>query len=483
MDLLAEAGPAFAAIVDAAPAGVLVCGADGRILYANAALARMFGHGIATLKGRSLETLLPARYRHGHGASRAGFFAAPRPRAMGDGRDLFGLHADGHELPIEIGLGIVQYMGETCAIAFISDLTRRQSAEKRFATVVEALPFGLLMVDGAGLISLTNPALDRMFGYAPGELAGSPMERLLPRRLREKHPGLRDAYNAAPAVRAMGSGRDLMAQHKAGHEFPVEIALTPINAEAGAQVLAAVTDISIRKQHETAILQMNAQLEEFTYIASHDLRSPLRGIADLLCWIREDLDPALLSESVVRNFERADLRVARTEQMIEDLLDYARSGQTDGRITLTDPHKLVEDLLTLLPVPPHLSVQTDIRGSPFRCAATPLSLALRNLLNNAFKHHGKAQGRVRVAMREEGAYNIFTVEDDGVGVPAGADERIFKLFQRSTTSTPGHGVGLAVTKRAINAAGGTIELSRHGTLGGACFRIHWPRFPNKESDT
>jgi two-component system, LuxR family, sensor kinase FixL len=474
--------PVLTEILDSAPACVLVVAEDGRIVYANAALARLFGYEAGALLHMQVEALLPARYRGTHEMFRAGFFGAPRPRVMGEGRALFALHAAGHEFPIEIGLGSIMRQGAHCVIAFVNDLSRRLAVEEQFAGIVQALPFGLLLVAADGHITMTNPALEKMFGYSTGALLGQPMEILLPARIRPAHPGLRDGFFASPTVRRMGEGRDLLARHKDGREFPVEIALTPIESATGPQVLAAVTDISLRKKTEAALLQMNAQLEEFTYIASHDLRSPLRGIGDLLGWIREDLGEVQLSDAVRNNFDRAALRVARAEQMIEDLLEYARAGQADGRIVRIEPQRFIEDTLALLPVPDGFSIELACSAAPFYCAVTPFALVLRNLVSNAFNHHGGKTGRVRVTLREDGHFNILTVEDDGAGIPAGSEQRIFKLFQRSTTQTPGHGVGLAVTRRVTNANGGTIVLNRDGQLGGACFQVHWPRYPNKEQE-
>ena len=129
-----------------------------------------------------------------------------------------------------------------------------------------------------------------------------------------------------------------------------------------------------------------------------------------------------------------------------------------------------------------MEVEVDVEGQPFDTPRVPLSLSLRNLVGNAVKHHGGTQGRIRIRMREEGRFNVFTVEDDGQGIPAGADERIFKLFHRANNTTAGHGVGLAVTRRMINAHGGAIVASRDSPLGGACFRVHWPRIAMKEVD-
>ena len=470
----------LASVVEAAPVGVLVVAADGRMLYVNSALESMFGYSKVQLLGQAVEMLLPAEIRGRHLDFRKLFFSNPTSRTMGIGRELFAQHADGRQFPIEIGLGSMPHGDEICAVAFVSDITTRRRLEHRFAKVVASLPIGLLMAGSDGKISMTNPTLDTMFGYPPGELVGQPVEVLLPQRVRDGHPALRAAFARAPEVRSMGSGRDLLAQHRNGSEFPVEVGLTPLETEGERQVLAAITDISQRKKFEETLQQANAQLEEFTYVASHDLRSPLRGIADLISWIREDLDPAQLSADIERNFGRVEERIARAERMIDDLLEYARAGRQDERAEEIDPGQLVRETLELLDIPPGFQVEVEINARPFPAARTPLSLAIRNVLSNACKHHGGDQGLIRITVAEEGRFNLFTVEDDGVGVPAGSEERIFKLFHRASSQAEGHGVGLAVTRRMVNSNGGTVVLDRSGTLGGACFRIRWPRFPLKE---
>ena len=473
----------LAAVVEAAPVGVLVVAADGRMLYVNSALESMFGYSKAQLLGQKVEMLLPAEIRERHLDFRQLFFAQPTPRTMGSGRELFAQHADGRQFPIEIGLGSMPHNNEVCAVAFVSDITQRRRLEHRFSKMVSSLPIGLLMAGADGKISMTNPALDAMFGYPQGTLAGQAVEVLLPQRIREGHPALRAAFAKTPEVRAMGSGRDLLAQHRDGSEFPVEVGLTPLETEAGRQVLAAITDISQRKKFEETLQQANAQLEEFTYVASHDLRSPLRGIADLISWIREDLDASQLSPDIERNFVRAEERIARAERMIDDLLEYARAGRQGERVEEVDPEQLVRETLDLLNIPAHFRVEVEITARPFPATRTPLSLAIRNLLSNACKHHGGSKGVIRISVEEEGRFNLFTVEDDGVGVPPGSEERIFKLFHRASSQAAGHGVGLAVTRRMVNSNGGTVVLDRNGSLGGACFRICWPRFPLKEVES
>ena len=124
------------------------------------------------------------------------------------------------------------------------------ATERMFRAVVDAALTAILVVDRVGRIVLANPATATVFGYDPEELVGEALERLLPDRIRRDHHPLFDQFMAAPEVRPIGCGRDLTARHKDGHEVPVEIALTPIEADGGAHVLAMVTDITVRQRAE-----------------------------------------------------------------------------------------------------------------------------------------------------------------------------------------------------------------------------------------
>jgi len=466
----------LSSIVDAAPIGVLVVDQTGHIVYANAVLARMFGYAAEEMRGRLVEMLLPESNRHAHVAWRDAFLRAPEPRAMGSGRELRARRADGTLFPIEIGLGVVGDGDRAQAMAFVIDLTHRHRLEAQFAQMFAAMPFGLLLVDSAGRIVMTNARTDAMFGHPSGALKGQSLEVLIPARIRRQHVGYRDGFAQAPSVRAMGTGRDLMAMHSSGAEFPVEIALAPIEQGDARLTLAAVTDISLRKDLENNLRQANANLEEFTYVASHDLRSPLRGISDLLEWIREELDEARMTPSVRGNFDRIQLRVARTERMIDDLLTYARAGALESEISRVTPREMLESLILLVNPPPAARIQIDIGDdvAPFNAASVPLQTALRNLIENALKHAGRADPLIRVSARSEGRYCAFHVEDDGQGVPDTARNQIFRLFHRATTKTEGHGIGLAVTRRIVTRHGGEVDYRGESELGGAHFRVLWP---------
>jgi PAS domain S-box-containing protein len=140
---------------------------------------------------------------------------------------------------------------------FFRDVTERRQAtealaasERRFRSVVESAASGMIMTDPAGKILFINRAVEQQFGYPRAELIGKPVELLIPHRFRGMHPAHRADFAAAPEARPMGAGRDLFALHKEGYEFPVEIGLTPLEAEEGLAVLVTIVDISERKRGE-----------------------------------------------------------------------------------------------------------------------------------------------------------------------------------------------------------------------------------------
>jgi PAS domain S-box-containing protein len=347
---------------------------------------------------------------------------------------------------------------------------------QRMQRIFEAVPCGMVMIDARGAILLVNPQTESMFGYSHDELIGSPLEMLLPERFRAAHGAHRRTFADAPSMRQMGVGRDLTARRKDGSEFPVEIGLSPVSGEEDGLVLAAVTDITRRKAMQLELRQANANLEEFTYAASHDLKSPLRGISDLLEWVVEDLGGAEPQE-VSRNLGRIRDRVRRLERVIDDLLAYARAGTTFTDAVQIDLEELLAGVVELLPRPPGFVVSLQVNAQPFVTNKTPLESVLRNLISNAFKHHDQPIGRIVVDVADVGRYCVFTVSDDGPGIPPASQERVFRIFQTLTAGVHEHsGIGLALSKRLVEAHGGWIKLDSAAGVRGTAFHVWWPRF-------
>ncbi len=211
-----------------------------------------------------------------------------------------------------------------------TELSQRQQAREQFERVVEVSPTALVMVDDQGTILLVNRETENIFGYERGELIGQCVDLLLPQRFRAKHPEHRRSFMNHPQARAMGAGRDLYGMRKNGSEFPIEIGLSPLRTPQGVQVLAAVADITIRKQHEDALAnrareleRSNKELDDFAYIASHDLKEPLRGIHNYATFLIEDYQDRL-DEDGVSKLHTLQRLSQRMKHLIDTLLTLSR---------------------------------------------------------------------------------------------------------------------------------------------------------------
>ena len=220
-------------VVESAPNAMVMINASGEIEMVNAQAERTFGYERKELLGKSIDMLVPERFRQRHPGLRASFFNNPASRPMGAGRDLYGLKKDGTEFPIEIGLNPIETEQGTMVLSAIVDISSRKRLEERFRQVVESAPNAMVMIGTHGMIEMVNAQAERVFGYERKEMLGQPIEMLVPERFRANHPNLRGSFFTKPLSRPMGAGRDLYGLKKDGSEFPIEIGLNPIETDEG----------------------------------------------------------------------------------------------------------------------------------------------------------------------------------------------------------------------------------------------------------
>jgi two-component system, LuxR family, sensor kinase FixL len=368
--------------------------------------------------------------------------------------------------------------------AIIRDETETRRAARRFELAVEAAPNAMLMVDGKGTISLVNSEAERLFGYARVELAGQAIEVLVPEAVRAQHPQLRAMFGANPKSRAMGQGRDLRARRKDGTEFPVEIGLNPIETAEGFVVLCAIVDISERKRAEERILDVHAALraktadmEQFVYTVSHDLKSPLVTMGAFLDILKEDLAAgnAAGADDAMRRVRNA---VGRMQALINDLLELSRVGTVETRIATIQLSELIATVVE------SSAKQLAAVGLQVTCAEGLPTLrgdrdhlyqVFENLLANAAKYAATAPSpRVVISSEKRDQELLVRVSDNGPGIPREHRERVFKLFHRlQPRTTSGTGVGLAIVSRVMERHGGHVWVEPADT-GGACFVLAFP---------
>lgn len=470
----------FDAIVSAIPGAALIVNVDGVVLTHNDALSDLLGYDEASLKGQSISMLLPEQTRSFHAELIRNFFGEFVRRSMGNGKALAARHNDGSELPIEIGLNPILLGSQKYVLAILVDTRKREAENRNLRAIINASPYGNILVNEQGEVELFSSQAEQIFGYLSHEIVGQPIEVLIPRRYHANHGQLRASYDRSKGKRAMGAGRDLTGLHKDGSEIPLEIALSPLQIDSGNKVLVAVSDITDRKKMELDLRHLNTSLEEFTYVASHDLKSPLRGISDLVTWIREDIGSEIPA-SVTRNLDRMSVRVSRLERIIDNLLAYARAGRRAENAQAVNLTDMVNGIVEIMAIPPGFNVSLDFKLNEIVSPVTPLETILRNLIANAVKHHDKSQGEIRIDAVADGDRCIIRVKDDGPGIPEHARERVFKLFQTMTAAErENSGVGLAVARRLVEAHGGAIWITAGDNERGTIFNIRWPRFARKD---
>ena len=241
-------------------------------------------------------------------------------------------------------------------------------------------------------------------------------------------------------------------------------------------------DISDRKQADLALRQAYENLEEFTAVASHDLKSPLRGIADLTEWIEEDLGDDI-PDDVKNNLSRVQLRVKRMGVLIDDLLAYSRAGVVSDAKKLLNVDDMLNEIIELQHIPDTFKVSIDCKVKPFKTIETPLKTIVRNLISNAVKHHDTKAGHIDIQVQSNSEFYIFDIKDDGPGIPKKVHERVFKLFQTLSKDNTSSGVGLAVSKRMAEVHGGSLELESDIEKRVTIFRLYWPKVTQRKSAT
>ncbi|MBP8289806.1 MAG: CHASE domain-containing protein [Chromatiaceae bacterium] len=221
-------------------------------------------------------------------------------------------------------------------------------------------------------------------------------------------------------------------------------------------------------------------LEQFAYVASHDLKAPLRGIANLAEWLKEDLQDRLTPETQ----EQLDLlrdRVARMNALIEGLLEYSRIGRVAGSLEEVDVGTLVAEVVDTLAPPSHFKVKIALGLPVLHTDRLHLSQVFANLIANAIRHHDRDRGWVRVSGQDEGDLWLFAIEDDGPGIPPEFQDKVFLMFQTLSVKDYGvnTGIGLALVKKLVEEHGGTIRLEdladRKGKRRGCRFVFTWAK--------
>jgi PAS domain S-box-containing protein len=377
--------------------------------------------------------------------------------------------------------------GVFSAATDISDLMRleriaRQS-ELRFRALAEGVPNQLLFLDRDLKIEFANNTFLESIGWTQESAQGRHISEVVGE---ERYLLRRENYETALA----GENVFYESQGAAGsHSGYFRFAYRPsFDAEGHVRgIFSMASDVTEHHRLEMSLQakqaeleRSNRDLEQFAYVASHDLKAPLRSIEVLVQWIREELDD-YDGGGVQQNLNMLSRRTQRLSQLLEDLLAYSRAGRKVGDRDEVDSHQLVLDTIQLLDPPDNTTVRIRGRLPAFNTYATPLEQVFRNLIGNAIKHQSSEHGEVIVSCEERNDHFVFSVQDDGDGIPPEYAERVFEMFQtlKPRDKVEGSGMGLAIVNRIVSWQGGRVWFEPAPTGRGTVFKFLWCREPDR----
>ena len=329
-----------------------------------------------------------------------------------------------------------------------------------FTRLLDAAPDAMLVVDHEGRIVVANVQAEGLFAATRAMLCERGIEDLLPERFRQVHAHHRQRYFRQPRVRAMGSGQELLGQRLDGSEFPVEVSLSPLDTDAGHWVVAAIRDISARKEVEHALAARNEELEQFSYIASHDLQAPLRTLMSFAQLLKADCGDDL-SEDASQYLAFIDRGAQQMQGLIQGLLLYSRAGRFDTDYAATELEPIWQQVRAQQKKAIEAS-QAQVESAPlpsWPVAPDGLQMLLAALLDNALKYPAEGEPpRVELRATIEGDTLQLEMRDHGRGLPEDLREAAFEPFRRvhSDAGLPGAGLGLATARRIAERHGGRI---------------------------
>jgi PAS domain S-box-containing protein len=380
-------------------------------------------------------------------------------------------------------LSPLESAGGILVTAAIRDITVRRSADRhlvqmeaRYRGLMEAAPDAMVVVNERGEIVLLNARAENQFGYRRNELLGQNVKSLIPEGFAERliADGARTPTEAL--AQQIGTGIELCGQRKDGSRFPIEIMLSPLESGEGMLVTAAIRDIAIRKAADAHLVEKvqelnrsNEELEQFAYVASHDLQEPLRMVASYTQLLSRRYTGKLGSDAD-EFIEFALDGANRMQKLIQDLLSYSRVNKNGHELSEISSDRALEQALANLRSAIADSGALVTHGPMPKVKANEVQLTqlFQNLVGNAIKYQGTGVPHIHISALKNGAPKwTFSVQDNGLGIDSQFFERIFGMFQRlhKRGEFEGTGMGLAICKKIVECNGGRISVESTPGLG------------------
>ena len=338
-----------------------------------------------------------------------------------------------------------------------------KAQKDKYSNIIANMNLGLVEVDHDDKIIMANNSFTDIIGYSKEELKGKTagklfmtdqFQDLLSKKNKIRSQGVSDSYEVQVTTKS-GAVKNLLISGAPNYD---------VNGKAIGSI-GIHLDITDRKKLEQQQIELlkslenqNEQLNDYAHIVSHDLKSPLRNVSALISWTKEDFKNKLGPESLT-NLDLMQAKVEKMDHLIENILKY--SSIEIGKISeeRVDLHALTEEIISMIYVPAHIEVKIINQLPTISADVTRMQQLFQNLISNAVNYIDKKKGLVEVSVQEKTGQYIFSIKDNGCGIPKEYHEKIFKIFSSATNDKKSTGIGLSIVKKIIDLYEGKIWLT------------------------
>jgi PAS domain S-box-containing protein len=502
-----------AAMLESSPDAIITIDHEGKVIETNAAVEKIFGYTRQDMLGQEMAALIvPPSTREQHRQGMAHYLATGEGPVLGKRIELSAMHADGTEFPVEVMISPIRSAGPARFTGYVRDITERKRVEEelrrltaeleqrvvartkevintnirlydtdqRLRLLVESVKdYAIVMLDLNGRVTSWNSGAERITGYRAEDIVGRDFSCFyVPEDIAAGKP----RQNLARAAVAGRYEDESWRVRKDGTRLLADVVITAVRDETGSLLgFSKVTrDVTERKEAEAALhhrteelIRINAELERFAYVSSHDLQEPLRMVSSytkLLAKRYKNKLDADAKEFIQYAVDGAE----RMSQLIRDLLDYSRLGARARKSESVDCEEVLNRVITDLKTAIEENGAKITHNSLPTVAADAVQIGqlFQNLIGNALKFRGDKNPRIHISAKLTVETSVpewlVAVQDNGIGIQQEYVHRIFEVFQRLHTKAeyPGSGIGLAICKKIVEGHGGRIWVE--STPGQGC---------------